>query len=70
MSRRPRGEAEVEDLLRRRDLETIAGAAADGAVLLAQADRTASTAASLIDTVARQLSAAATALLGQLAFFA
>lgn len=49
MSRWPRGEAEVEDLLRRRDLENIAGAAADGAVLLAQADRTASTAAGLIE---------------------
>lgn len=50
MSRWPRGEAEVEDLLRRRDLEIIAGAAADGTLLLAQADRTASTAAGLIET--------------------
>lgn len=49
MSRWPRGEAEVEDLLRRRDLENIAGAAADGSLLLAQADRTASTAAGLIE---------------------
>jgi len=40
----------VEDLLRRRDLENIAGPAADGTLLLAQADRTASTAAGLIET--------------------
>lgn len=49
MSRWPRGEAEVEGLLRRRDLEHISGAAADGTLLLAQADRTASTAAGLIE---------------------
>lgn len=49
MTRWPRGEAEVEDLLRRRDLENIAGAAADGSLLLAQADRTAATAAGLIE---------------------
>lgn len=36
MTRWARGEAEVEDLLRRRELEAITGAAADGAPLLAQ----------------------------------
>ncbi|HTX85374.1 MAG TPA: hypothetical protein VME44_24575 [Streptosporangiaceae bacterium] len=40
----------MEDLLRRRDLENIAGPAADGTLLLAQADRTASTAAGLVET--------------------
>lgn len=48
MSRWPRGEAEVEELLRRRELERITGAAADGARLLAQAGRTAGTAAGLV----------------------
>lgn len=48
MSRWPRGEAEVEELLRRRELERITGAAADGAPLLAQAGRTAGTAAGLV----------------------
>jgi hypothetical protein len=50
MSSWPRGEAEVEDLLRRRELERISGAAAEGAPQLAQADRTATTAASLVST--------------------
>jgi hypothetical protein len=48
MSRWPFGEAEVEELLRRGELERIAGAAADGGALLAQAERTAATAAGLI----------------------
>jgi hypothetical protein len=47
VSKWPRGEADVEELLRRRDLERITGAAADGAPLLAQADRTTTTAAGL-----------------------
>jgi hypothetical protein len=50
MSSWPRGEAEVEELLRRRELERITGTAADGSPLLAQAGRTATTAASLVKT--------------------
>ncbi len=48
MSRWPRGQAEVEGLLRRRQLESITGPAADGAMLLVQANRTLATAAGLI----------------------
>ena len=48
MSRWQRGEAEVEQLLRHRELEQVTGATADGAPLLAQAGRTAATAASLV----------------------
>jgi hypothetical protein len=50
VSKWPRGEAEVEDLLHRRELERITGAAADGGPLLAQAARTTTTAAGLIGT--------------------
>jgi hypothetical protein len=50
VSKWPRGEAEVEELLRRRELERITGAAADGTPLLAQADRTTTTAAGLVRT--------------------
>jgi hypothetical protein len=50
VSKWPRGEAEVEELLRRRELERITGAAADGAPLLAQANRTTTTAAGLVGT--------------------
>lgn len=50
MSSWPRGEAEVGEVLHRRELERIGGAAADGAPLLAQAARTATTAASLVGT--------------------
>jgi hypothetical protein len=42
------GEADVEQLIRRRELEQVTGAAADGAPLLAQAHRTAATAAGLV----------------------
>jgi len=48
MSRWQRGEAAVEQLLRHRELEQVTGATADGAPLLAQAGRTAATAASLV----------------------
>lgn len=48
MAKWQRGEAEVEQLVRQRDLEHITGAAADGALLLAQAQRTAATAAGLV----------------------
>src|SRR5260370_12672120 len=48
MSRWQRGEAEVEQLLRHREVEHVTGAAADGAPLLAQAGRTATTAAGLV----------------------
>ena len=50
MSRWPRGEADVEELLRRGELEHVTGGAADGSPLLAQAERTAATAAGLIAT--------------------
>jgi hypothetical protein len=48
MARWARGETEIEQLLRRGDLEAVTGAAADGAPLLAQARRTAATAAGLV----------------------
>lgn len=47
MSRWTRGEAEVEQLAARRELESVAGAGADGTPLLAQARKTAATAAGL-----------------------
>lgn len=50
MSRWPRGEADVEGLLRRGELEHVTGGAADGSPLLAHAERTAATAAGLIAT--------------------
>jgi hypothetical protein len=50
VSKWPRGEAQVEELLSRRELERITGAAADGAPLLAQANRTTTTAAGLVGT--------------------
>ena len=50
MTRWARGEAEVEQLLGRSELDAVTGAAADGAPLLAQARRTAATAAGLVDT--------------------
>ena len=43
-----RGEAEVEQLISRGELERVSGAAADGAPLLEQARRTATTATGLI----------------------
>lgn len=48
MPRWQRGEAEVEHLVRRRELEHVTGAAADGAALLAHARRTAVTASGLV----------------------
>jgi hypothetical protein len=50
MGRWPRGEAAIEELLRRGELEQIAGLAADGSPLLARAERTAATAAGLVAT--------------------
>jgi HEPN domain-containing protein len=48
MARWQRGEAEVEQLIRRRELEPVTGPAADGAPLLAQAQKTAATAGGLV----------------------
>jgi hypothetical protein len=48
MARWRQGEAEMEQLIRRSELEHVTGAAADGASLLAQAQKTASTAAGLV----------------------
>jgi hypothetical protein len=48
MPRWQRGEAEVEQLVRSRELEHVTGAAADGAALLAHARRTVATAAGLV----------------------
>jgi hypothetical protein len=48
MARWQRGEAEVGELIRRRELEPVTGSAADGAPLLAQAHKTAATAAGLV----------------------
>ena len=48
MARWERGEAQVEQLIRRGELEPVTGAAADGAPLLAQAHKTAATAAGLV----------------------
>jgi HEPN domain-containing protein len=47
------GEAEVERLVRDRELEHVTGAAADGAPLLEAAQRTAATAAGLVTADAR-----------------
>lgn len=48
MAKWARGEAEVEQLIARGELERVTGAAADGAPLLEQARRTAATAAGLM----------------------
>jgi hypothetical protein len=53
MTRWQRGEAEVQELVRRRELEHVTGAAADGDPLLAQARTTAATAADLAQRDAR-----------------
>jgi hypothetical protein len=53
MARWQRGEADVEQLIRRRELEHVTGPAADGAQLLAQAQKTAATAAGLVEADAR-----------------
>lgn len=45
-----RGEAEIEQLLARGELERVAGAAADGTPLLEQARKTAATAAGLVSS--------------------
>jgi hypothetical protein len=50
VSRWSRGEADVEQLLQRGELELVAGAAADGMPQLDQAERTATTAAGLTAT--------------------
>jgi hypothetical protein len=50
MSRSARGEAEIEQLIARNELEPVTGAAADGAPLLDQARRTAATAAGLVSS--------------------
>lgn len=50
MTRWTRGEAEIEQLISRRELELVTGAAADGRPLLSQAKTTAATAATLIGT--------------------
>ena len=48
MTRWPRSEAEVEQLVARRELELVAGAGADSSPLLAQASKTAATAAVVV----------------------
>ena len=48
MPRWARGEAEVEQLIARGELERVSGAAADGTPLLEQARKTAATAAGLV----------------------
>jgi hypothetical protein len=50
MARWTRGEAEIEQLLSRRELERVTGTAADGRPLLDQARTTAATAATLTGT--------------------
>jgi hypothetical protein len=50
VARWPRGEAEVEQLVSRRELELVTGSQADGTALLAQARRTATTAAGLVES--------------------
>jgi len=57
MARWPRGEADVEQLIRRRELEHVTGPAADGAPLLAQAQKTAATAAGLVQADAHRFRA-------------
>ncbi len=50
MARWQRGEADVEALIQQRELEYVAGAAADGAPFLTQARSTAATAKGLVQT--------------------
>ena len=50
MPRWTRGEAEVEQLIARGELERVTGAAADGTLLLEQARKTAATAAGLVSS--------------------
>lgn len=50
MSRWARGEAEIEQLLARRELELVTGVEADGTPLLEQARKTAATAAGLVSS--------------------
>ena len=50
MPRWARGEAEIEQLLARGELERVSGAAADGTPLLEQARKTAATAAGLVSS--------------------
>lgn len=50
MPRWTRGEAEVEQLIARGELERVTGAAADGTLLLEQASKTAATAAGLVSS--------------------
>jgi hypothetical protein len=50
VTRWARGQAEIEKLLSRRELERVTGAAADGTPLLRQAKTTAATAATLVQT--------------------
>jgi hypothetical protein len=50
MPRWARGEAEIEQLIARSELESVTGAAADGGPLLDQARRTAATAAGLVSS--------------------
>lgn len=49
MARWQRGEADVEELIGRRELQLVTGSGADGMALLAQAHRTVATAVSLVD---------------------
>ena len=48
MARWARGEAEIEQLIERGEVERVSGAAADGTPLLEQARKTAATAAGLV----------------------
>ncbi|HEV2372026.1 MAG TPA: HEPN domain-containing protein [Streptosporangiaceae bacterium] len=50
MARWPRGEAEIEQQILQREMQSITGAEADGTPLLKQARRTVETASSLIET--------------------
>ena len=57
MARWQRGDADVEQLIGRRELEPVTGPAADGAPLLAQAQKTAATAAGLVQADAHRFRA-------------
>jgi len=72
MARWQLGEAEVEQLIRQRELELATGTAAGGAPLRTRARKTAATAEGLVqaDAYSAYVLAYDAALLGRLAFFA
>lgn len=68
MTRWPRGEAEIEQLIQKGQLQRVVGGQANGAHLIEKATRTPAEAAAAIQDT-RRLLEAATALVQQLSLF-